>query len=54
MGDSEKEVRGLAAKWTAIYDANTEVIEEEAKKHGKTSSDHGHWIWPGEVLTIPG
>lgn len=45
---------GDSSKWTAIYDANAEVIEEEAKKHGKASSDHGHWIWPGEVLTIPG
>ena len=45
---------GDSSKWTAIYDVNTEVIEEEAKKHGKASSDHGHWIWPGEVLTIPG
>lgn len=45
---------GSSAKWTAIYDANQSTIEAEAKKHGKSSSDHGHWIWPGEVLTIPG
>lgn len=52
---------GIAAKmlgsgtmWTKIYDANAGTIEEEAKKHGKQDSDHGHWIWPGEVLTIPG
>lgn len=31
-----------------------DTIESTAKKHGKSSSDHGHWIWPGEVLTIPG
>lgn len=45
---------GNGSKWTSIYDANAGVIEAEAKKHGKESSDHGHWIWPGEVLTIPG
>lgn len=45
---------GSGAKWTSIYDANQGTIEAEAKKHGKASSDHGHWIWPGEVLAIPG
>jgi len=45
---------GSGAKWTIIYDANKDTIESTAKKHGKSSSDHGHWIWPGEVLTIPG
>lgn len=45
---------GNGAQWPAIYDANAGTIEEEAKKHGMSSSDHGHWIWPGEVLTIPG
>ena len=45
---------GSGSKWTQIYDGNSGTIEAEAKKHGKSSSDHGHWIWPGEVLTIPG
>lgn len=45
---------GSGSKWTSVYDANASTIETEAKKHGKASSDHGHWIWPGEVLTIPG
>lgn len=45
---------GSGTMWTKIYDANAGIIEEEAKKHGKADSDHGHWIWPGEVLTIPG
>lgn len=45
---------GSGSKWTLIYDANAGTIEAEAKKQGKSSSDHGHWIWPGEVLTIPG
>ena len=50
---------GIAAKncgggtnWPKLYDANADTIEAEAKKHGKTSSDHGHWIWPGEVLVL--
>lgn len=45
---------GSGSKWMQIYDINAETIEAEAKKHGKSSSDRGHWIWPGEVLTIPG
>lgn len=45
---------GSGSKWTLIYNANVKTIEAEAKKHGKASSDHGHWIWAGEVLTIPG
>lgn len=45
---------GSGSKWISIYDANSDTIEAEAKKHGKISSDHGHWIWAGEVLTIPG
>lgn len=52
---------GIAAKelgdgslWTEIYDANAESIEDEAEKRGMSSSDHGHWIWPGQVLVIPG
>lgn len=45
---------GGAGKWTAIYDLNSSTIEAEARKHGKPSSDHGHWIYPGEVLTLPG
>lgn len=42
------------AKWKTIYDANKDIIESTAKKHGKKSSDNGHWIYPGVTLTIPG
>lgn len=49
-----KKYYGSGAKYTIIYDANVDTIESTAKAHGKASSDHGHWIWPGEVLTIPG
>lgn len=41
------------ARYTEIYDLNKEIIEQTAKQHGKTDSSNGHWIWPGEVLTIP-
>lgn len=48
-----KQFYGSGVKYNLIYDANREVIEATAKEHGKSSSDHGHWIWPGQVLTIP-
>ena len=44
---------GSASKWTQLYDANKDTIEAAARSHGKSSSDHGHWIWPGTTLTIP-
>lgn len=40
-------------KSTVIYNANKDVIEAAAKKHGRKSSENGHWIYPGTVLTIP-
>lgn len=45
---------GSGTDWTRIYDANADIIESTAQDHGYDDSDHGHWIWPGEVLTIPG
>lgn len=45
---------GSGSKWISLYNANSGTIEAEAKKHGMVSSDHGHWIWPGEVLIVPG
>ena len=36
-----------------IYNANKDVIEATAKAHGLSSSDNGHWIYPGTVLVIP-
>lgn len=47
-------IYGSGSKWTKIYDANKSTIESAAKKHRKgKGSDHGHWIYPGTVLTIP-
>ena len=37
----------------ALYSVNAGTIEATAKAHGFGSSDHGHWIFPGEVLKIP-
>lgn len=39
--------------WRTIYEANKQVIESTAIKRGMKSSDNGHWIFPGTVLTIP-
>ena len=39
--------------WNIILEANKQVIESTAKKHGYKNSDNGHWIFPGTVLTIP-
>jgi len=44
---------GSGSDWKKIYDANAAVIEETAKQYGKPSSDNGHWIYPGCILTIP-
>lgn len=48
-----KKYYGNGAKYTTIYNANKSTIEAAAKAHGKSSSDKGHWIYPGTVLTIP-
>lgn len=44
---------GNGALWTKIYEANKSAIEADAKKHGKSSSSNGHWIYPNLQLTIP-
>lgn len=41
------------SQWTKIYNVNKKTIEAAAKKHGKSSSSKGHWIWPGTKLVIP-
>ena len=48
-----KRFYGSGTKYAVIYDANAATIEAAAKAHGKSSSNNGHWIWPGTVLTIP-
>lgn len=51
-GISEKFL-GSGAKWETIYNANKEIIEQTAKKYGKSSSDNGWWIYPGVSIKIP-
>lgn len=48
-----KKFYGDGSLWKTIYNANYSAIEADAKKHGKSSSSNGHWIYPGLVLTIP-
>lgn len=48
-----KKYYGKGSKYTAIYDANKDIIEKTAKKYGRQSSSNGHWIYPGTVLNIP-
>lgn len=42
-----------SSDWKKIYKANKSTIEKAAKKHGKKSSNKGHWIYPGTKLKIP-
>lgn len=44
---------GKGARWKEIYNANKTVIENEAKRRGKSSSRNGDLIFPGTVLSIP-
>lgn len=44
---------GRGVDYEKIYEANREIIESTAKSRGKKDSSHGHWIFPGTVLTIP-
>lgn len=44
---------GDGTKWNKIYEANKDIIESTAKSRGYSSSDNGHWIFPGVKLTIP-
>lgn len=49
-----KRYYGSGSSWQKIYNTNSSVIESTAKKRrGGRGSDHGHWIYPGTVLTIP-
>mgnify|MGYP002520764004 CR=1 FL=1 len=56
-GDSlwkiSKKFYKAGSQWKKIYNANKSTIEKAAKKHGKKSSNKGHWIYPGTTLKIP-
>ena len=44
---------GAGAKWQKIYKANKNTIESAARKHGRSNSSNGWWIYPGTKLIIP-
>ena len=44
---------GDSTKYGQIYEANKDVIEETARRHGKSGSGQGYWIWEGTALFIP-
>ncbi len=44
---------GSGVQYEKIYEANKEIIESTAKTRGKKDSSHGHWIFPGTVLSVP-
>jgi len=46
-------ILGSGAKNQVIYQANKATIEAVARQHGYSSSQSGHWIFPGEKLVIP-
>ena len=48
-----KQHYGSGSSYPKIYNANNGIIEASAKRHGKSSSNNGHWIYPGDVYTIP-
>lgn len=48
-----KKYLGDGLKWQAIYNANKDIVESTAKGRGYSSSNSGHWIFPGTVLKIP-
>lgn len=46
---------GSGIEWPRIYNANAAQIEAAARAAGLWNPrDPGHWIFPGQVLTIPG
>lgn len=53
LWDIAKMFYGSGAKWGIIYNANKDIIEKTARSRGMKSSDNGHWIFSGTVLTIP-
>lgn len=44
---------GDSLRWSEIYSLNKRIIENTAKKYGYANSDNGHWIFPGEKLSLP-
>ncbi|MFJ9643904.1 alpha/beta fold hydrolase [Streptomyces sp. NPDC101206] len=49
---------GGADRWPEIYEANQPALRSAAREHPGPpvfgTDDHGHWIFPGTALRIPG
>ena len=52
LWDISKLKLGKSTRWKEIYRDNKNTIEKAARKHGRKSSSHGHWIYPGTKLKI--
>lgn len=48
-----KQYYGSGSQYAKIYNSNSGTIEASARAHGKPGSDNGHWIYPGDVYTVP-
>ncbi|MEU0074115.1 LysM peptidoglycan-binding domain-containing protein [Streptomyces sp. NPDC006332] len=53
LWDIAQQTLGNPLLWEEIYTPNQQTIEDAARRHGFASSDRGHWIFPGTVLTLP-
>lgn len=53
LWDLSSRFYGDSTQYGRIYQANKEVIEQEARKRGKKDSSSGYWIFPGTELLIP-
>lgn len=57
LWDLAKKFYGSGSKQSKLYNANKDVIEKAARKHGYSSSSHngvkGWWIFPGTKLVVP-
>lgn len=40
-------------RYVEIYKLNKRLLDKIAKKHGKSSSHGGHWIYPGTKIKLP-
>lgn len=53
LWDLSKKHLGSGENYMQIYNANKEIIEAAAKKHGLTNSSNGYYIYPGTKIIIP-
>ena len=53
LWDLAREWYGSPQRCTEIYQKNAAVIEAEAKRRGKASSNNGYWIFPGTTIVKP-